>query len=154
MDEAKLLQKLRDLEALVAGTTSAGERTAAGNAVERIRARLRDVERSEPPREYRFSLADGWAMRLFLALCRRYGVTPHRRRGQRRTTVMLRAPDRFVNETLWPHFERSSAELRRHLDEVAERIIAEAVGADGADAEERDADDAIGNLPSGRDEPE
>mgnify|MGYP003549345800 CR=1 FL=1 len=31
---------------------------------------------------------------------------------------MLRAPDRFVNETLWPHFERSSAELRRHLDEV------------------------------------
>jgi len=37
----------------------------------------------------KFTLGDGWHLRLFLALCQRYGLKPIRRHGQRRTTVML-----------------------------------------------------------------
>ncbi len=148
MDEAKLLQKIRDLEALVVGGATEGERAAAGNARERIVERLRAMERTEPLVEYRFKLADGWSMRLFLALCRRYDLRPYRHRGQRRTTVMVRVPERFVRQTLWPHFERASTELRRHMDEIAERVIAEAVGGDSGDAEERDSDAPKGALPS------
>lgn len=102
MDEAKLLQKLVDLEALFAGATTAGERAAAGNARERILERIRELEQSSPPIEYQFTLHDVWSQRLLLALLRRYNLTPYRYRGQRRTTVMVRVSKRFVDDTLWP----------------------------------------------------
>lgn len=138
MDEARLLRKLRDLEALFAGATTEGERVAAGNARDRILARLREAEDSDPPIEYRFTMRDRWSQRLFLALARRYGLSPYRYRGQRYTTVMVRAPRGFVDSVLWPHFERASAELRGHLDEVAARVIAEAMQSDAGEAEEKD----------------
>jgi hypothetical protein len=92
VDESKLLQKLRDLEALFAGATTDGERIAAGTARKRILGRLHELERSDPPVEYRFTLADGWSKRLFLSLLRRYELKPYRYRSQRRTTVMVRCP--------------------------------------------------------------
>ena len=138
MDETKLLQKLLDLEALFAGATTPGERTAAGNARQRILDRLKELEKSAPPIEYRFTLQDAWSKRLFLALLRRYNLEPYRYRGQRRTTVMVRVPTPFVDETLWPHYERASAELRQHLDDVASQVIERALGAHVSDAEERE----------------
>lgn len=147
MDEGKLLQKLRDIEALFAGATTDGERTAAGNARERIRERLREQARHAPPEEYKFTMADVWSTKLFLALLRRYELEPYRYRGQRRTTVMVRVPKRFVDETLWPHFERASDELRRHLDEVATRVIERALDAKDIDAEEREQPQQSLRLP-------
>jgi len=138
MDETKLLQKLRDLEALFAGATTPGERVAAGNARERILDRLRELEKSSPPEEWQFTMRDEWSKKLFFALLRRYGLTPYRYRGQRRTTVMVRAPKPFVNDALWPHFKRASDELRRHLDDVARQVIEQALDAKDVDAEERD----------------
>jgi hypothetical protein len=138
MDEERLLQKLRDLEALAAGGATDGERAAAGHARERVLARLRDVERTDPPVEYRFTLRDGWSKRLFLALLRRYGLRPYRYRGQRHTTVMVRVSRRFVEQTLWPHFERINAELRDHLEQVAERVIAAAMEAPVTDEDVRE----------------
>lgn len=82
-----------------------------------------------------FTLADGWSKRLFLSLLRRYELKPYRYRSQRRTTVMVRVPKGFVDKTLWPHFQRANEELRRHLDEVAERVIGAAMEA-GAGGEE------------------
>jgi hypothetical protein len=138
MDEAKLLQKLRDLEALVAGAATVGERVAADTARERIRARLHEVERSDPPVEYRFTLRDVWSKKLFLSLLRRYELRPYRYRNQRHTTVMVRVPKRFVDQTLWPHFQRASAELRQHLEQVASRVIELATEMKDADAELKD----------------
>jgi hypothetical protein len=138
MDEAKLLQKLRDLEALAAGATTPGERVAAGNAHERILGRLREMEKCTPPVEYKFTLGDMWSKKLFLALLHRYELKPYRYRGQRHTTVMVRAPKRFVDDTLWPHFQRASEELRQHLDDVAVHMIGRALDAKDVDAEERD----------------
>lgn len=138
MDEVKLLQKLRDLEALHSGATSSGERVAAGNARERILDRLRELEKSAPPIEYKFTLPDMWSKKLLLALLRRYGLKPYRYRGQRRTTVMVRVPKRFVDETLWPHFEQASQELRQHLDQLAAEVIERALETKDVDAEERE----------------
>lgn len=42
-DEARLLEKLRAIEALFAGATTEGERTAADNARQRIRARIDEL---------------------------------------------------------------------------------------------------------------
>lgn len=136
--EDRLREKLRKIEALFAGAGTEGERAAAGAAAERIRAQLRQAEKAGRIEEMRFSLPDPWARRMFLALCRRYGLKPFRFRGQRHTTVMVRAPESFVTETLWPEFQEINRELARYLDEVTERIIREEVHGETADAEERD----------------
>ena len=123
MDESKLLERLRLIEALHAGATSAGERLAAAEARKRIQMRLASIAKEDPPVEFRFSLADGWSRKLFAALCRRYEVKPYRYRGQRRTTLMVRAPRRFIEDTLWPEFQELSSVLRAHLEEVTDRLI-------------------------------
>jgi len=137
MDEKKLLETLRKVEALFAGTTFAGERDAAAEAIERIRARLREVQKSDPPLEFRFTLNNAWSHKLFIALLRRYGVTPYRYHGQRRTTVMARMPRSFVDETLWPEFQEINKVLQSYLDDITNRVIAEGIWSDNSDAEVR-----------------
>jgi hypothetical protein len=136
MDEARLLEKLRAIEALFVGATTDGERAAAGEARKRIQLRLKALEEADPPVEYKFSVGDGWSAKLFMALCRRYGIKPYRYRGQRRTTIVARVSRRFVDETLWPEFQQLSAVLRKHLDEMTERIIAAAIHEDTSEAAE------------------
>ncbi len=136
-DEARLLEKLRKIEALFARSATSGERAAAESALDRIRERLRQSEKAERPVEFRFSFPDGWSRSLFVALLRRYGLEPYRYRGQRRTTVMARVTKSFVSEVLWPEFRELNATLRDHLDGVTQRIIRSAIHADAAEAEER-----------------
>ena len=109
---------------------------AAAEAAKRIQARLEGMADKDPPVEYQFSLSDGWSRKVFVALCRRYGVKPYRKRGQRRTTVMAKLSKSFVEETLWPEFEQIAKELRMHLEEVTDRIIAAAIHRDTSDARE------------------
>ena len=136
MDEARLRAKLERIEALFAGAATTGERVAAAEAKQRILARLRTVERESPPVEHRFRLGDVWARKLFLTLLRRYDLKPYRYPGQRYTTVMVRVPERFVDETLWPEFQQLSATLRGYLDEVTERVVREVLHGDTSEAEE------------------
>lgn len=49
-----------------------------------------------------YSLSDPWKRKLFVALCRRYGLVPYRERGRRYSSVLLRAPRTFHDETLFP----------------------------------------------------
>src|SRR4051794_23443505 len=79
--EGTLLEKLRKIEALHAGTRVDGEREAARRAAERIRARLAELQGRERAEVLRYSLPDPWKRKLFVALCRRYGLTPYRSRG-------------------------------------------------------------------------
>src|SRR5882757_2121056 len=134
--DSKLRDKLRKVEALFAGAGTEGERLAAEAALERIRARLAEFGRSEAPIEIKISVPDTWSRHLFLALCRRYGIAPYRYPRQRRTTVMVRAPRRFVDEVLWPEFNELDAELRAYLQEVTLRLIRAEVFADTSDAPE------------------
>ena len=71
---------------------------------------------------------------MFLALARRYGLEPFRYYRQRRSTVMLRAPRRFVDETLWPEYEALSEELQTWLSRVTEEVIARAIHGDSSEA--------------------
>ncbi|NNJ77027.1 MAG: hypothetical protein HKP56_17935 [Anderseniella sp.] len=136
--EARLREKLRKIEALYAGAGTPGERDAAEAALSRLRARLKAEAELEAPVEMKFSLGDEWSRRLFLALCRRYGLEPYRYRRQRLTTVMLRLPASFCDQVLWPEFCELDGELRSYLDAVTSKLISEDVFADTSEASELD----------------
>lgn len=135
MLENELLEKLRKIERLHAGAATAGEREAAADAITRIRRRLQEIATKEREIEYKFTLADGWTRKLFIALLRRYGIRPYRYARQRRNTVMARVPRSFVDETLWPEFIELSQVLKTYLEGVTNRVIAEAIHRDTSDEE-------------------
>ena len=135
MDEASLIDKLRLIEALFAGATSEGEKVAAERARDRILERLKLWEKEDPPVEYRFSMADIWSRKVFVALLRRYGMRPYRYSGQRYTTVMARVSKRFVDETLWPEFQEISEILRSYLSDVTDRVVHQVIHQDSSEAE-------------------
>ena len=138
MDErTRLIEKLKRIEALFAGAGTPGERVAAANALERMRARLHNVEKQDPPLEFKFTLADIWSGKLFVALLRRYGIKPFRYQRQRHTTVMAFVPKTFVDETLWPEFQELNENLRTYLDEVTSQIIRDEIYADNSEPEVR-----------------
>lgn len=142
--ETQLREKLAKIEAVFAGAGTAGERLAAQAALERVRARLAELQRRDPAAEIQFSMPDQWSRHLFVALCRRYGLSPYRYRRQRLTTVVLRAPRGFVDEVLWPEFQELNQALRTYLNEVTLRVIREEVHSDTSEATE-----VTGALPSG-----
>lgn len=126
--EAELRDKLRKIEALYAGAASEGERAAPQDARARILQRLAALGKVEPEVEMKFTLGDGWNVRLFLALCRRYGLKTFRYKGQRRTTVMVKAPATFLEGTLWPEFQELAETLHTWLEETTNRLIGEEIG--------------------------
>jgi hypothetical protein len=136
IEETVLREKMRKIEALFAGAGTEGERLAAGAALTRLRTRLATLQREGPPVEMQFSLADQWSRRLFLALCRRYGLSPYRLYRQRLTTVMLKVPRRFVEEVLWPEFEELNLALLQYLNAVTVKVIREEVHGDAGEAAE------------------
>ena len=136
LSEDRLREKLRKIEALYAGATTAGEKFAAGAAGERIRRQFEAASKKEQAEEFKFSISDPWSRQLFIALCRRYGVKPFRYTRMHRQTVMVRAPASFVKATLWPEFEDLSQALTAHLDDITRKIIREEVHETTQDAEE------------------
>lgn len=130
----QLLETFRRIEILHARTDVDGEKSAAAEAMHRIRRLLAEKQTTDPPIEFRFSMTDSWSRKLFVALLRRYGLAPYRYPGQRHTTVMVRVPESFVNETLWPEFTSFSNVLRQHLDEITERVITSALQGDTSEA--------------------
>jgi hypothetical protein len=135
--EQELRQRLRKIAALFEGATTAGERDAAAAALNRVQAALGAAEKSEPAVEMYFRLPDRWNRRLFLALCRRFGLKPYRYRRQRHSTINVRAPESFINKTLWPEYLEISRALDDYLNEATERIIREEVFSDAGEAEEQ-----------------
>ena len=134
--ETLLREKLRKIEALFAGAGTPGERTAAQAAAERIRARLQATAKTEQPVEVRFSIADTWSRQLLIALCRRYGINPHRYPRMHRQTVIVKAPRSFIDAVLLPEFEAINTALIEYLSSITERVIREEVFRDTGDAEE------------------
>jgi hypothetical protein len=135
-DTDGLQERLRKIEALMAGAGTPGERDAAGAALERVKARLAEQARRDPPIELQFAMPDAWSRQLFVALCRRYGLRPYRYPRQKRTTVMLRVPRGFNDTVLWPEFVELDRALSAHLQSVTTRIIHDAIHADTSEVEE------------------
>lgn len=138
--ESELRDKLRKIEALFAGAKTPGEKDAAGAAAARIRARLGEAgARGETAIEYRFAIHDPWSRKLFVALCRRYGLKPYREARMKRQSVMVKAPRSFVDATLYPEFLELNAALNSYLADITDRLIREEVHADTRDADEETA---------------
>lgn len=135
-DMNALKDKLRKIEALFAGAATPGEKASAGAAAERIRDRLNKLGGSEPPIEIKYSLPDPWSRRLFIALCRRYGLKPFRYTRMRRQTIIVRGPRSFLESVLWPEFVQLDEALVHFLTEITDKVIREEVFGDGSDAEE------------------
>ncbi len=134
LDEARLIEKLRLIEAMFAGATTEGEKVAAGRARQRILDRLKQYEREDPPMEYRFSMGDMWSRKVFVALLRRYGIEPYRYKRQRYTTVMARVSKKFVDETLWPEFQEFAGTLRTYLSDVTDNVVSQVIHKDSSEA--------------------
>ena len=136
--EDELRQRLRKVEALLFGATTAGEREAANAAAERLKAKLAEASRLDPPVEMKFTMPDQWSARLFIALCRRYGFRPFRYARQRSTTIMVKAPRRtctpfwgrpHVQEVTWSTMSKEEngeivevarSQLQEWLEEIRE----------------------------------
>jgi len=103
-DEAALRAKLLKIEAPFRRAGIPGERAAAKAAKPRLEGRLQ--EGGGPEVEMKFSLPDGWSVRLFVAICRRFGLRPYRYPRQRRMTIMVWAPERAFERTAWADFSQ------------------------------------------------
>lgn len=135
-EEERLIEKLRRVDALHSRAASDGERVAAGEAARRLSERLEDI-RAREPLEFKFSLVDEWSRALFLALLRRHGIVPYRYSGQRRNTVMARAPRDLIDQELWPEFQTLRQTLHTYLNDVTNRVIAAALDGDVSEPEVR-----------------
>ena len=133
IDEKRLIEKLRSIEALFAGAMTPGEKDAAGRARERIIARIADVQAVDPAVECQFSMPDPWSRRVFVALLRRYGLDPYRYKRQRKSTIVVKIPESFANEILLPEFNQISRSLHEYLTEVTDRVVAEVLEVDSSD---------------------
>ena len=134
--EGTLIEKLRKLEALHAGTKVDGEREAARRAAERIRERLAEIRSREKDELWQYRVDDRWHRKLFVAVCRRYGLKPYRERGQRHSSIMVRMPAGFRKSTFEPHYFALSNEITQELDALTDRVIREAIDEAVSDARE------------------
>jgi hypothetical protein len=121
-DDSEVERALLAIEARFAGVAAArdgrGSAAARDHVIERLRREL-----AEPPVEAEFSRLQPSVQYLLLMLARRYGVTAYRRKGQRKSTVLLALPEAFAHEVFEPAVKNMSKVLEAHLHEVAKRVV-------------------------------
>ena len=125
-------EKLEKLEALFARGATEGERAAAGAALDRLNSRL-DTGAQEEKVEFQYTLPDVWAVKIFVALCRKHGVQPYRYPRQRRTTVMVNVQQSAFEQTVMAEFKTLHAELVAYFKDTVDHLIADAMKSDGED---------------------
>lgn len=136
MREHDIRERLAKIEALFARGATAGERAAAGAAMQRLQARLdTGADRAgEPEVELQYTLPDMWSVRLFVAVCRKHGVRPYRYPRQRRTTIMVRVRQSEFDATVGAQFGTLQRALSLYFEEIVDDLITNAMGSDGEDA--------------------
>lgn len=113
-----LLDRLSKIEALIQRASSDGERRAAMLAKERILER-----KDQQPVEYRISLGSHWKKKLFVAICKKHGLSTYRYKGQRYTTARLRVSPALMDEILWPEVEKHARLLEKSVSEIMDNLI-------------------------------
>ena len=131
--ESALREKLRKIEAVLARPGTHGERQAAREARDRVRARLAELKAEDPSTEFQISLPDLYSRALFHWLCRKYRVKLYRYPRQRQTTIVFRTSAR-IHGMLSLEFAELEAELLARLKEAANKFILERVSANNGDA--------------------
>jgi len=135
--ESQTIETLGKIERHFAGTSIAGKPDPDKAARESILNALREAEAREGSVELHLSLSDPMTMKLFLAVCQRYGLRPYQRSGQHRTTVMLKIPPSFSRDILVPEFQQLSEALAFFLRDTMERLIENSVFRGNSEAVEK-----------------
>jgi hypothetical protein len=120
MEQRNLAEEWRTIEARYAGP-------GAQHSGDWIRARLAEARAREADVELRYTIPDPWENTLFIALCRRYGLRPFRRPRMHQATILVRAPEAFFQNTIWPVFGALADALRNHLVRITDGAIREAI---------------------------
>lgn len=113
------VQRLRLVEAAsVADVVPAGPDVASW-----VRARLAETRAREPDVEVILAFTSEPLARVFLLLCRRYGIDVYRRSKRRDARVMVRVPESFEQTVLGPLYTAISDAVETHLIEVANHAM-------------------------------
>ncbi len=118
-----LLEKIKKIEALIAGAKTHGEKSAAMSAKDRILKKYPGLEIHKNPVEYRLSTGSSWNKKLLVAICRKYEVRPYRYHRQKYTTVMVRVNEDFLNNVLWKEYLEYSEKLEELVTEITDQLI-------------------------------
>lgn len=113
-----IADKIRKIEAIIAGTKSDGERQAAEFAKQRLQEKL-----AAQPIEYSIRLESPWKRKLFMAICRKHGFRTYRYMRQKRTTTMVRVGKSFMDSVLWPEFHQYASILDKLTEEILNDLI-------------------------------
>jgi hypothetical protein len=114
-----LADKISKIEALIAGTSSDGERKAAELAKQRLQEKT-----AAQPIEYSVRVDGLWKKKLFMAICQKYGLSTYRYSGQKRTTAMVRVSKSFMDQILWPEYNRHAQAFDEFALEIMSDLIA------------------------------
>ncbi|MEZ5040368.1 MAG: hypothetical protein R2828_10760 [Saprospiraceae bacterium] len=118
-----LFARIKKIESLIKGSTTAGEKTAALLAKERILEKYPRLKHENDLKEYALYTQDNWHKKLLIAICRKYEVKPYRYHRQKYTTVMVRINPEFLNNVLWPEFLEYSAHLESIVEGITDDLI-------------------------------
>lgn len=113
-----LVEKIRKIEALIAGTKSDGERQAAEFAKQRLQEKI-----TVQPIEYTVRLHSRWEKKLFVAICSKYGLRTYRYMRQKYTTAMVRVAKPFMESVLWPEYNKYASILHKLTEEISSDLI-------------------------------
>jgi hypothetical protein len=113
-----IVDKIRKIEALIAGAKSDGERQAAEFARQRMQEKM-DAQ----PIEYSVRVNSPWKKKLFIAICNKHGLRSYRYARQKYTTAMVRVSKHYMDSVLWPEFNRYALLLDKLTDEILTDLI-------------------------------
>jgi hypothetical protein len=114
-----IAEKIRKIEALIAGAKSDGERQAAEFAKQRLQDKI-----AAQPVEYTVRLDSPWKKKLFVAICNKHGLHTYRYMRQKYTTTMVRVSQPFMNSILWPEYNKYASILDKLTNEILTDLIA------------------------------
>jgi hypothetical protein len=114
-----IADKIRKIEALIAGAKNDGERQAAEFAKQRLHDKI-----ASQPIEYTVRLDSPWKKKLFLAICTKHGLQTYRYARQKYTTTMVQVSKPFMASVLWPEFNKYASLLDKLTNEILIDLIA------------------------------
>ena len=113
-----IADKIRKIEALIAGAKSDGERQAAEFAKQRLQEKI-----TAQPLEYTVRLHSRWEKKLFVAICSKHGLRTYRYMRQKYTTAMVRVAKPFMDLVLWPEYNKYANILLKLTEEISTDLI-------------------------------
>jgi len=118
-----ILEKIKKIEAMITGAQTQGEKSAALSAKARILKKYPNLDIDKDVLEFSLRTPDHWHKKLLLAICHKYGLKPYRYKGQKYTTVMVRANEAFLNMVVWKEYLEYSDHLEKLVGAITDNLI-------------------------------